>query len=425
MEICSNPVSKRVSALRAGHKEILIGVELETQKFEGYTWADIHRERVPMYYLLPLFEKRFHEIPVTAFNRRNSDLLGRRLYALVPKLAESKMWFFGRLLQAFTWTSGDLDRERVRWSPSTTDTGDEITKLQIMAAPLLKGGVLRVPVRYEILKEKGLGHLCLPEAVFLSTLDHALNNGMFSVAAVFDLLRTVCEGDEPAAFYRECYQKFLETTPLPRLVRKVADDAAELCGIPVGVGQDMTVDGPEFQFPEEDGAPPNAVKTALDRFLKTYTIAVDGDCSFHIHISSEGMRVGGGAIYTQFLMLKFLSDNAERFPRCVMERVVKGMGIDAAAEYYDFQLQEREKHLFVADRVHTWEFRCFGNVKTMKDANTCIDLAIDAFLWAHHPDVREEFDDYKHGVGKLFNLCHLLRVNLLERFKKILKGGKT
>jgi len=424
LEILSNPVSKHLTKLRANMTNILVGVELETQKFENMTWHGLYNLREPEDTLIPVFNARLHEIPVASFSPNNSAALGSRLFPLLPKLKAPA--FFEKLLLGFEWTSGDLDREHARWSPSTTDTGEVLSSALLLGSPTLVGGVLRAPVEYMLpdMPKKGKAYICIPEPIFIDLLHHALNNGVFSVREVVQLLQSLYEDEAASAFYRECFGQYCIDHKSPKTIHRVRQEIEDLCGLAVGVNQDGSVDGPEFQFPCECGAPPNAVKTALDRFLKTYSIVVDRECSFHIHISSEGMRVGGGAIYTQFLMLKFLSDNAERFPRCVMERVVKGMGVEATSEYYDFQLREGEKHLFVADRIHTWEFRCFGNVKTMKDANICIDLAIDAFLWAHHPDVREEFEDYKHGVGKLFNLCHLLRVNMLERFKKILKGAK-
>jgi len=116
---------------------------------------------------------------------------------------------------------------------------------------------------------------------------------------------------------------------------------------------------------------------ALDMLMRNWMV-VDKHCSFHIHLSLPGVKHSYGKRFQQS-MLEYILAHQKEVPACVKQR---WQDHEWVAKYYGFTLDD-DKYRFVAFRGMTWEFRCFGNVSTVKDAMTCLDLAIRAFQHAY------------------------------------------
>jgi len=140
---------------------------------------------------------------------------------------------------------------------------------------------------------------------------------------------------------------------------------------------DGTVRGPEIQsgICTLDGA------KAAFRELRQFDFEVDVECSFHIHVSHNNVRHQYGE-RMQYLQMWYIWKNMHRVPLPVLER---WQNEDWLAEYFNVA-QTRKRYAFVAFRSDvgqgTWEYRCFGNVEYPDDADACLDLAQDAFLFA-------------------------------------------
>jgi len=109
--------------------------------------------------------------------------------------------------------------------------------------------------------------------------------------------------------------------------------------------------------------------------LRGVGVAVDHGCSFHIHVSADGVRPVHSAAF-QAAMIAFVL-NSDSVPTRVRDR----WSSDSLRRYYNFGL-DGDKYRFVAYRGNTWEFRCFGNISDTTDAKVCLQLAATAYWLA-------------------------------------------
>lgn len=149
----------------------------------------------------------------------------------------------------------------------------------------------------------------------------------------------------------------------------------------VEIKRDGTVEGGEIIL-----AKPLPTRKALDvarELFKENNFIVDEGCSFHIHLSVPGLEHRYGQALQWELMLYVLSQY-ERVPEGVRSRWARNM------EYFRPILQI-DKYSFVHYHGHyrTWEFRCFGNVDCIEDAEACYQLAVEAMQHAYKVQARQ------------------------------------
>jgi hypothetical protein len=154
------------------------------------------------------------------------------------------------------------------------------------------------------------------------------------------------------------------------------------------IERDGTVSGIEFK-----PAQPLAPDESLERY-KTLTEAFDSlevskRCSFHVHVSVDGLTHTYG-INMQAWMYLYILQNISKVPKGVLERWSASGEMAEGDRYYKQKLggsadrNYEERYSFVAFRheFKTWEFRCWGNIKSVEDAKTCIDLSVEAYNYA-------------------------------------------
>jgi len=142
------------------------------------------------------------------------------------------------------------------------------------------------------------------------------------------------------------------------------------------LGEDGSVSGPEIR---------TRGPLTVQKFLKAANILcknkleVGTGCSFHIHLSALGVRHQ----YSQKFQLSLIEGILRQFsqvPECVLQRWASG-GLN---EYFQTGL-EPTKYRFVAHRAewNTWEFRCWGNINSAKDAAKALMISIRALRFAY------------------------------------------
>jgi hypothetical protein len=136
---------------------------------------------------------------------------------------------------------------------------------------------------------------------------------------------------------------------------------------------------------------------------------IDEGCSFHIHLSVQGVRHRYGKRMQADLMA-YLLENQHRLPDGVRDRLKS-----SAIRFCKFNIAA-EKFTAVHGHSHgTWEFRLFGNVTTQHEAWKCLLLAIDALRHAYR---------VKEGMDKsLVSTDALLEFNTVA--SEALKAGRS
>jgi len=447
----ANPVSRKIAKSRADLSNIKIGVELETQSLNGETWKGYYGKFDPTpYWNTFLGSDTLLENAVEGWDRR-----------LIPSTKvlaeiEAPLW------DVLRGGMSRLSPEMLGWDPFLADrTARGLFKAGLAA--LAKGlpGVreVRSVSAYgpDIALLVSVGNPPEPEEIVLdrqgyrqvlsSVCEGGLLPGMqyralYGLAglrgSVFEMfLREFAEdtwenmrSKEPEN-WREGLEHFIEDEIYTRS-EILCDELYGVTGLYVGATQDDSVNGPELQFPEVGGASVEDVKYALKKFFENYKVEVDEGCSFHIHISDDSLAIPVNrlesfelpvdAMYTQLLFLTYLWEFSHRYPLSVVERIA-----DRWREYemgfFMFQLGA-DKYLFVAPRSDTWEFRSFGNVDNYEDACACIDFAVDAYRWAHHPDVREKYSYLLRVPRPRSNLhaaCGRLEKLLVSKFERLVR----
>lgn len=140
----------------------------------------------------------------------------------------------------------------------------------------------------------------------------------------------------------------------------------------VELGDDGSVSGGEIR---------TVGALTADQFLRALKdvckldLEVDTGCSFHIHLSIDGMKHGYGK-NLQFFMMQYLIENFELWPESVKARIKK-------TNYYKLEVS-RDKYSMVHFHAQgTWEFRIFGNVLDELDGYRCLILACRAMQYAY------------------------------------------
>jgi hypothetical protein len=164
----------------------------------------------------------------------------------------------------------------------------------------------------------------------------------------------------------------------------------ELKGLPnkYSIERDGTVSGIEIK-PAQPLDPDAALESykVLTETLDSF--AVSNRCSFHVHLSVDGLKHNYG-INMQAWMYLYILNNLSRVPKGVLERWVNAGSVSEGDRYFKQKLggssnrDVAERYSFVAFRHEfmTWEFRCWGNIKEVADAKTCIDLSVEAYNYA-------------------------------------------
>jgi len=154
------------------------------------------------------------------------------------------------------------------------------------------------------------------------------------------------------------------------------------------IERDGTVSGIEFKPAKP--LPPDEVLASYKTLTECFdSLEVSKRCSFHVHVSVDGLTHTYG-INMQAWMYLFILQNISRVPKGVLERWSASAEITEGDRYYKQKLggsadrNYEERYSFVAFRheFKTWEFRCWGNIKSVEDAKTCIDLSIEAYNYA-------------------------------------------
>jgi hypothetical protein len=139
--------------------------------------------------------------------------------------------------------------------------------------------------------------------------------------------------------------------------------------------EDGSVEGCEVRTsgPRTVGEFCKAVDTVFD-----IPMSIDEECSFHIHLSLDGVKHSYGP-FIQKAMLHFFAANYMELPKSVRERLNNEHWVD---RYFSIKA-DRERYRAIAYRGSTWEFRLFGNIDNAKDAKKCLMLAIKALRYAY------------------------------------------
>jgi len=105
---------------------------------------------------------------------------------------------------------------------------------------------------------------------------------------------------------------------------------------------------------------------------------IDPRCSFHIHLGLPDIEFGYSE-KVQAAMIEYLTSHIKDMPRTVRTRLKR---IRKLKWFQGLISQEKYSFINFHDQG-TWEFRCFGNVKSAKDAEICLRLAIKALQYGY------------------------------------------
>jgi hypothetical protein len=137
--------------------------------------------------------------------------------------------------------------------------------------------------------------------------------------------------------------------------------------------RDGTVSGPEIRT---RGGLTVSQFIAASKSLQTSDLTVDKGCSFHIHISLDGIRLPEydpdfhTALWEGFLRHFHTAPGA-----------VKKRWTDSGHDYFR-KIIEHNRYAGVSWRENTIEFRVFGNIKKTKSHMRCLMIAIKSLRWA-------------------------------------------
>jgi len=141
--------------------------------------------------------------------------------------------------------------------------------------------------------------------------------------------------------------------------------------------RDGSVNGPEIQT-----VGPNKFRQCLNhsKFLfKNFEFEINEECSFHVHLSIPGIKHSYGRNLQIALMLSvILAPNRPGYIHNRWQHTVENDEDDGESwlEKYFSVSPSTNKNTFVAFRGDTWEFRCFGNVTDVEDAEWCLKTAV-------------------------------------------------
>lgn len=384
----SLPILQALGAVRCGF-------ELETQAVDGRTWRDLQR---PERESEPEFDSdRFNE---AVSNATDEELSTRNAASVLVQVSlgararidnvvvvpgRSLATHLMRLWVLFLETAPDEGDDDVR--PSDETRAD--------SAALLAWATESDSVQ-ESWDIRDVAELCGREgARVLDSIEEAIRD-------------RVEETIDTTEFYSE-------------VESDEGDDGDADFDVPSGIEAkpDGSVRGPEF-IVKGNGVEAAQFSRLIKTLLRTFDVEVDTGCSFHVHVSVPGIKHTYGGLL-QVRLMEYLLANVDRVPESVRERWRQD------TRYFQPRVS-RDKFSFVNfhERCGTWEFRCFGNVSTAKDAMRCLRLAVEALQFAYRVSLglaESKFANEAEWVpaiyaGVIADSEHLDRVVRKERAKR-------
>lgn len=204
----------------------------------------------------------------------------------------------------------------------------------------------------------------------------------------------VCEAEDA---FREEWE---ENTDLSEFAE--GSSAREAWGSPRGVNcsydfhEDSSVKGGELVVSEPQR--PTGFLRHAKHLLRVNDFTVDEGCSFHIHLSVDGVQHMYGE-RMQAEMLAYLLANTDRMPEGVQDRLRTHL------HWYSCRITgDKYCAVHYHKRLGTWEFRLFGNIDNYFDARDCLILAYEAMRHAY----RVKFDMAAPLVSSVAKFSRLL-----------------
>jgi hemolysin activation/secretion protein len=133
-----------------------------------------------------------------------------------------------------------------------------------------------------------------------------------------------------------------------------------------------------------------------------HSLTIDNNCSFHIHLSVDGVKHVYGQ-QTQAEMSAYLLKNIDEFPKSVQDR------LRTDATRWCEPRVSTEKYTFINYNADfgTWEFRLWGNINNYQDAKKALFLSIRALKHAYR---------VKTGISKpILRKTEYSHLNLIMR----------
>jgi hypothetical protein len=167
-------------------------------------------------------------------------------------------------------------------------------------------------------------------------------------------------------------------------------DTTELLGLPPDLVaiKDNTVEGPELATKNPDCSY-RGITAARFMELVEYCLGrnpvIDTHCSFHVNLSLwfQGQEKVYECLnhepFMQRSMQEYLLMYQREWPESVKERTSNKKWM----QEYCAPGSDYDKYRVVANRLVRWEFRLWGNVKTVADAKQCLLLSIRAMQHAY------------------------------------------
>lgn len=147
----------------------------------------------------------------------------------------------------------------------------------------------------------------------------------------------------------------------------------------VSAGRDGSVDG--FEFRTVGGLEIKDFLKAAEEVFKLNHV-IDEQCSFHIHLQAKDIEHQYGQTIQRALM-SYILEHQHLVPAAVKARW--NWRDQEQLQKYFRPMISSEKYTFVNfNCLHsTWEFRGFGNIKTLAEARACVHLVSKAMRHAY------------------------------------------
>lgn len=186
---------------------------------------------------------------------------------------------------------------------------------------------------------------------------------------------------------------------------------------------DCSVKGPEIRT--IGGQTPAAFKKALEAVFKN-DLKIDEHCSFHVHVSLPGYDLDYGDKFHRALY-RGLFDQLERVPKSVLKRWTNTEWLES---YFPIAVGSYDRPFInLSDEHETVEFRCFGNVQSVKEGMDCLLIAIKALNYAIKAldaDVlgieAKDFERFGETMTELLSCKDLSQRQKLQIYKELAKG---
>lgn len=165
-------------------------------------------------------------------------------------------------------------------------------------------------------------------------------------------------------------------------------EAHEMFKIPlVEAGYDGSVRGFEFRT---EGANTYESFTKASKEVFKINHEIDEKCSFHIHLSVNGLEHNYGEQF-QLLLMEGVLRQANKVPATVLQRWRVGFEDTDIGQYFRWKVSsDKYTAIHKHHEFNTWEFRCFGNVQSHKDAMKCLKIALRAMQYAYSKQAKRE-----------------------------------